>query len=68
MSGIRISDGDSIYNYWRCCRTKTGNSKLTGSGSSYKYSCLVTATHNNFGGNAESEGIQLKGRLRIFRD
>lgn len=40
--------------------------KMTGSGSSYKYSCLVTATHNNFGGNAESEGIQLKGDYVYF--
>ena len=31
-----------------------------------KYSCLVTATHNNFGGNAESEGIQLKGDYVYF--
>lgn len=30
------------------------------------YSCLVTATHNNFGGNAESEGIQLKGDYVYF--
>lgn len=45
---------------------KPGIAKLTGSGSSYKYSCLVTATHNNFGGNAESEGIQLKGDYVYF--
>ena len=45
---------------------KPGIAKLTGSGSSSKYSCLVTATHNNFGGNAESEGIQLKGDYVYF--
>lgn len=64
--GLEFSDGDSIYIIGGAAGQKPGIAKLTGSGSSYKYSCLVTATHNNFGGNAESEGIQLKGDYVYF--
>ena len=64
--GLEFSDGDSIYIIGGATGQKPGIAKLTGSGSSYKYSCLVTATHNNFGGNAESEGIQLKGDYVYF--
>ena len=64
--GLEFSDGDSIYIIGGAAGQKPGIAKLTRSGSSYKYSCLVTATHNNFGGNAESEGIQLKGDYVYF--
>ena len=40
--------------------------KMTGSGSNYKYACLTTVTHSNFGSSAEAEGIQLKGDYVYF--
>ena len=64
--GLEFSDGDSIYIIGGAAGDKPGITKLTGSGTSYKYSCRVTATHNNFGDSAEPEGIQLKGDYVYF--
>ena len=64
--GLEFTDADSIYVIGGAAGDTPKIAKMTGSGSSYKYSCLVTATHNNFGGNAESEGIQLKGDYVYF--
>lgn len=64
--GLEFSDAASIYVIGGGAGKKPKIAKMTGSGSSYKYSYLITAKHDNFGNKTESEGIQLKGNYVYF--
>ena len=64
--GLEFTDADSIYVIGGAAGDTPKIAKMTGSGSNYKYACLTTVTHSNFGSSAEAEGIQLKGDYVYF--
>lgn len=64
--GLEFSNATSIYVIGGGTGKIPKIAKMTGSGSSYKYSYLITAKHDNFGTKTESEGIQLKGDYVYF--
>lgn len=64
--GLEFTDADSIYVIGGAAGDTPKIAKMTGSGSNYKYACLATVTHSNFGSSAEAEGIQLKGDYVYF--
>lgn len=64
--GLEFSDGTSIYVIGGNTGEKPRIAKMTGSGSSYKYSYLASISHSNFGSGTECEGIQIKGDYLYF--
>ena len=64
--GVEFSDAASIYIIGGNTGETPKIAKMTGSGSNYKYSCLVTAKNSDFNSETESEGIQLKGDYVYF--
>lgn len=60
--GLEFSNATSIYIAGGGAGEVPQIAKMLGSGSSYKYSCLVSITHSNFNKtHTEIEGLQLKG-------
>lgn len=66
FQGVEFSDATSIYISGGKAGQAPQIAKLTGSGSSYKYSYLRTMTHSEFGKGTEIEGLQLKGSYIYF--
>lgn len=64
--GVELSDGDSIYIIGGNKGEIPQIAKMTGSGTSYKYSYLAKTSHTNYGKGTESEGIQLRGDYIYF--
>ncbi|MDD3184639.1 MAG: helveticin J family class III bacteriocin [Anaerostipes sp.] len=64
--GVEFTDSTSIYIIGGKSNDKPIISKLTGSGSSYKYSTQCTVTNSALINDAEPEGIQLKGNYIYF--
>ncbi|MDD4371583.1 MAG: helveticin J family class III bacteriocin [Anaerostipes sp.] len=64
--GVEFTDADSVYIIGGKSDDKPIISKLTGSGSSYKYSTQCTVTNTALIKDAEPEGIQLKGDYIYF--